>query len=144
MQAAASIRRFSGLTGTPGLLQRGKKNRKAEQFRELDSPGKALYLRARKLPHLFRPNDMANIKSAEKRARQTLTRTLRNKAARTRVKNTRKSAYDALKAGAADSAARVSALASAADKAAKRGVIHRNKANRLKARAAKAAKAAKA
>jgi small subunit ribosomal protein S20 len=87
---------------------------------------------------------MANIKSAEKRARQTLTRTLRNKAARTRVKNTRKSAYEALKAGAKDTAAKVSELASAADKAAKRGVIHRNKANRLKARAAKAAKAAKA
>ncbi len=87
---------------------------------------------------------MANIKSAEKRARQTLTRTQRNKAARTRVKNARKAAYDAVKAGAKDAGAKVSALASAADKAAKRGVIHRNKASRLKSRAALAAKAVKA
>ena len=86
---------------------------------------------------------MANIKSAEKRARQTPVRTQRNKATRTRVKNARKAAVESVKTGAKDAAAKVSALASAADRAAKRGVIHKNKANRLKSRAVKAAKAAK-
>jgi small subunit ribosomal protein S20 len=83
---------------------------------------------------------MANIKSAEKRVRQTATRTLRNKSARTRVKNARKSAVEALKAGDKTAAAKVAELASAADKAANRGVIHRNKASRIKARIARDAK----
>ena len=86
---------------------------------------------------------MATIKSAEKRARQTPVRTQRNKATRTRVKNARKAAVESVKTGAKDAAAKVSALASAADRAAKRGVIHKNKANRLKSRAVKAAKAEK-
>ena len=85
---------------------------------------------------------MANIKSAEKRARQNPVRTLRNKAARTRVKNTRKAAAEAIATGGKDIPVKLSALASAADKAAKRGVIHKNKASRIKARATKAAKAA--
>jgi small subunit ribosomal protein S20 len=83
---------------------------------------------------------MANIKSAEKRVRQTATRTLRNKSARTRVKNARRSAVEALKSGDKTAAAKVSELASAADKAANRGVIHRNKASRIKARIARDAK----
>ena len=86
---------------------------------------------------------MANIKSAEKRARQTTVRTQRNKATRTRVKNARKAVVESVKTGAKDAVAKVSALASAADRAAKRGVIHKNKANRLKSRAVKAVKAAK-
>ncbi len=82
---------------------------------------------------------MANTKSAEKRTRQNTVRTLRNKATKTRVKNTRKAAIEAV-AGPDKkaAAAKVSELASAADKAAKIGVISKNKASRLKSRAAKA------
>jgi small subunit ribosomal protein S20 len=83
---------------------------------------------------------MANIKSAEKRVRQTATRTLRNKSMKTRVKNARKSAVEAVKSGDKSAAAKVSELVSAADKAANRGVIHRNKASRIKARIARDAK----
>ena len=84
---------------------------------------------------------MANIKSAEKRVRQTATRTLRNKAAKTRVKNARKAAIEAVKTSDKATATKISALSSAADKAANRGVIHKNKANRIKARIARDAKA---
>ncbi len=80
---------------------------------------------------------MANIKSAEKRVRQTATRTLRNRSAKSRVKNARKAAVEAVKAGDASAPARVAALTSAADKAANKGVIHRNKASRIKARIAR-------
>ena len=83
---------------------------------------------------------MANIKSAEKRVRQTATRTLRNKATKTRVKNARKTAMEAVKTGDKLASAKISVLSSAADKAANRGVIHRNKANRIKARIARDAK----
>jgi small subunit ribosomal protein S20 len=79
---------------------------------------------------------MANIKSAEKRARQTIKRTARNKSIKTRVKNSRKS----VQAGdAAQVTATLGAFSGTADKAANAGVIHRNTANRLKSRAAKAA-----
>ena len=82
---------------------------------------------------------MANIKSAEKRARQTIKRTARNKSIKTRVKNSRKEVTAAAQAGDAKSvAAKLSTFASTADKAAKAGVLHRNTANRLKSRAAKA------
>ena len=83
---------------------------------------------------------MANIKSAEKRVRQTATRSLRNKAIRTRVKSTRKAAIEAVTSGDKSAAAKMAELASAADKAANRGVIHRNKASRIKARIARDAK----
>ncbi len=83
---------------------------------------------------------MANIKSAEKRVRQTATRTARNKATKTRVKNARKSAVEAVKTGDKAAPAKISTLSSAADKAANRGVIHKNKANRIKARIARDAK----
>jgi small subunit ribosomal protein S20 len=87
---------------------------------------------------------MANIKSAEKRARQTPIRTARNKAIKTRVKNARKAAVEAAQAGSKDTGLKVAALASAADRAAKSGIIHKNKASRLESRATKAAaKAAK-
>ena len=87
---------------------------------------------------------MANIKSAEKRARQTVKRTARNKAIKTRVKNARREAVEAVKAGGKEIATTVASLASAADRAAKKGVIHKNKASRIKSRATLAAKAAAA
>ena len=82
---------------------------------------------------------MANTKSAEKRTRQNVARTLRNKATKTRVKNTRKAAVEAIASKDIKVAsAKLSELASAADKAAKVGVISKNKASRLKSRGAKA------
>ena len=77
---------------------------------------------------------MANTKSAEKRARQTRWRTAHNKSIKTRMKNCRKAVAQAIadgdKTGAAEALKR---LASAADRAAKNGVIHKNSASRLKA-----------
>lgn len=80
---------------------------------------------------------MANIKANQKSIRQTARRAEHNKIVRTRLKSLVKSLTGA---NVAASAAQV---ASAADKAAKSGVIHRNKANRIKARLAKKLAAAK-
>ena len=77
---------------------------------------------------------MANSKSAAKRARQSPKRTLRNRS----VNNSLRSLSKRHTAGGGkteDSRALVSAL----DKAAKRGVIHKNAAKRRKARLNKAA-----
>lgn len=87
---------------------------------------------------------MANNKSAEKRNRQTLARTARNRAIKSRVKNARKAALAAIESGdQAVIAAKIAIFASVADKAANRSVIHKNAASRSKARitvaAAKAA-----
>ena len=73
---------------------------------------------------------MANTKSAGKRARQTAQRSLRNRRVTTHLRTLHKGA----KAGTPE---QVRALISAIDKAAKRGIIHRNAANRRKARLAK-------
>jgi small subunit ribosomal protein S20 len=74
---------------------------------------------------------MANTRSASKRARQTTKRSLRNRSVLTRLRRMQKgvSAGDA-KAGAED----VRAMISAIDKAAKRGIVHKNAARRRKAR----------
>lgn len=80
---------------------------------------------------------MANTKSALKRVRQTKTRTAQNRALKGRVKATRKSALAAI--GSGDKAAAQTAydqFASAADKAAKSGTIHKRTADRLKGRMA--------
>jgi small subunit ribosomal protein S20 len=75
---------------------------------------------------------MANSKSAAKRARQNPRRTLRNRGVVTRLRSL-------TKLSAAGGAKDTRALVSALDKAAKRGVIHKNVANRRKARLNKAA-----
>ena len=72
---------------------------------------------------------MANTKSAAKRARQTERRALRNRRVLSRVRTLSKRAASA-DAPASDT----SALISVIDKAAKRGIIHRNAAIRRKAR----------
>jgi small subunit ribosomal protein S20 len=74
---------------------------------------------------------MANTKSASKRARQTTVRSLRNRSVLTRLRKMQK--------GIAGTGARpvekdVQAMISAIDKAAKRGIIHKNAAKRRKAR----------
>lgn len=73
---------------------------------------------------------MANTKSASKRARQSLTRGQSNRIARTRLRTLQKRVRAAGKSDAKEIQAMISAL----DKAAKRGIIHRNAANRRKAR----------
>ena len=74
---------------------------------------------------------MANTKSAAKRARQTARRSLRNRSVLTRLRKMHKTVSAG--SGTPD-AANVRQLISAVDKAAKRGIIHRNAARRRKAR----------
>ena len=82
---------------------------------------------------------MANHKSSIKRARQTIVRTERNRAEKSRMKTLRKKALAAIASGDKDAAAAASsALASVVDKAAKRNLIHPNKAANLKSTTAKA------
>jgi small subunit ribosomal protein S20 len=79
---------------------------------------------------------MANIKSAQKRMRQTVGRQARNKSVRSRLRTAVK------KHRAAEGAAKpesLSATYSEIDHARKKGVIHRNAAARYKSRLAKAA-----
>ena len=78
---------------------------------------------------------MANTKSAAKRARQTARRASRNRSVRSRLRGMQKRASSA---NANSDPNEVRALISAIDKAAKRGIIHRNAARRRKARLNKA------
>jgi small subunit ribosomal protein S20 len=80
---------------------------------------------------------MANIKSSKKSIRQTKTRTLRNQAIKSRVRTYRKRVAAALASGNFELANKeLSLFAAVADKAAKKNVIHKNKASRLKSRMA--------
>ncbi len=81
---------------------------------------------------------MANSKSASKRARQNPRRTLRNRSVVTHLRSLTK------RQATGGKTEERRALVSALDKAAKRGVIHKNVANRRKARLAKAAAKASA
>ncbi len=82
---------------------------------------------------------MANTKSAEKRIRQTEKRTERNRAEKGRIKAIRKTTQAAILAGNKDEAVKLSSeYASVLDKAAKRNLIHVNKAANLKSKTAKA------
>ena len=80
---------------------------------------------------------MANIKSSKKDTRRTASRTERNKTVRSRIKTLAKKVETS---GDKESA---SSLASAVDKAIKSGVVHPNKAARIKSRLAKKVFAAK-
>ena len=92
-------------------------------------------------PALHRPFHffvMANTKSAAKRARQTPKRTARNRRVTTTLKTETK--RNAASLGGTDktvSRQNYEKLVSELDKAAKRGVIHKNVANRRKSRLAK-------
>ena len=82
---------------------------------------------------------MANHPSALKRVRQTKTRTARNRQRKDIIKKLRKETLGAIEAGDAKAAAEAaSKYSSAVDKAAKTGLIHKNKASNLKSKAAKA------
>ncbi|PYL65881.1 MAG: 30S ribosomal protein S20 [Verrucomicrobia bacterium] len=78
---------------------------------------------------------MANTKSATKRARQSIARSVHNRSVRTRLRSLQRRVRVAGKPTAEE----LRALISAIDKAAKRGIIHRNAANRRKARLQKMA-----
>lgn len=73
---------------------------------------------------------MANTQSAAKRSRQSLARSQQNRSVRSRLRSLQKSTRGSAK----PDAEQIRGLISALDKAAKRGVIHRNAANRRKAR----------
>ena len=87
---------------------------------------------------------MANTKSAAKRARQTIKRTLVNRRSTSAVKNLLKNVRAVIATGKKDEA-KVAAQGyiSALDKAAKAGRIHKNSANRHKAVVGKALAALK-
>ena len=75
---------------------------------------------------------MANTLSTQKRARQSTKRAAQNRSVKTRVKSARKAVSQAIASGDKEEAGKqLRALSSAADKAAKRGVIHKNAASRL-------------
>ncbi|PYL32662.1 MAG: 30S ribosomal protein S20 [Verrucomicrobia bacterium] len=76
---------------------------------------------------------MANTKSAAKRARQTVKRSLRNRSVVTHLRTMQKTVRCTQTPGSDH----VRALISAIDKAAKRGIIHPNAAKRRKARLGK-------
>ena len=76
---------------------------------------------------------MANIKSQIKRNKQNETRRLRNKAVKSEIKTRVKSAVSLAEAGAADVDATKLAI-KRLDKAAAKGIIHKNQAARRKSR----------
>lgn len=78
---------------------------------------------------------MANHYSALKRARQTETRTARNRAARSKVRTALRSVREALAGGNKQTATQAySAAVSALDKTVKKGILHKNTASRYKSR----------
>ena len=81
---------------------------------------------------------MPNIKSAMKRVKVSKKKNLRNRMVKSGVKTAVKKYQAALAEGAAPAGAQLSATTSAIDKAAAKGIIHKNAANRKKARLAKA------
>jgi small subunit ribosomal protein S20 len=82
---------------------------------------------------------MANTKSAAKRARQMVKRSLRNRSVVTHLRSMQKTVRSTQTPGSDQ----IRALISAIDKAAKRRIIHPNAANRRKARLGKALAGAK-
>jgi len=80
---------------------------------------------------------MANIKSAVKRAKQSEASRLRNRSVKSSVLTARKKVLVAIGAGnKAEAQKQYSAYTSTLDKAAKKGVIAKNNANRKKSRVA--------
>lgn len=80
---------------------------------------------------------MANHKSALKRAKQSETKRLRNKTAKTRIKNVVKEVRQAAAESSDRSSSHLNAAKSAIDKAVKKGVVHKRTAARKISRLAK-------
>jgi small subunit ribosomal protein S20 len=88
---------------------------------------------------------MPNTKSAKKRLRQSLERRTRNRAVKSSLKTQIKKVLSAVEGGdAAASSEEFRAAAKKLDQAAAKGVIHRNKAARLKSRLSARLKTAQA
>ena len=88
---------------------------------------------------------MANIRSQIKRNRQTIKRQARNKSVRSELRTRTKRAISAIDEGAENSEEAIRLAIKRIDKAASKGVIHKNQAANRKARLMKrAAKAANA
>lgn len=86
---------------------------------------------------------MANTRSAEKNIRKTKVRTVRNKAAKSRVRTYRKRVLAAIEKGDLTAASsELSQFASVADKASKTKVLKKNTVSRLKSRLAQRLKKA--
>ena len=81
---------------------------------------------------------MANHASAEKRNRQRITRTERNRAAKSEFRSQLKKARAIIESKPAEAAAAVKHAVSTADRAASKGVIPRKRAARVKSRLARA------
>ena len=78
---------------------------------------------------------MPNTKSAERRMRNNARKHTNNRIVKSRLKSLEKNYGDLVKAGKKDEATTAfRGLSSAFDKAAKRGIVHKTKANRKKSR----------
>jgi len=77
---------------------------------------------------------MANIKSQIKRNRQNEQRRLRNKAAKSEIKTRIRSALASAEVGDETSEARLRSAVARLDKAAAKGIIHKNQASNRKGR----------
>lgn len=87
---------------------------------------------------------MANHPSAERRNRQRIRRTARNKAVKSAVRSELRKARELVAAKKLDDAGKATqSLVSSVDKAAQKGIIHPKAASRMKARLAKRLHAAK-
>lgn len=80
---------------------------------------------------------MPNIKSAKKRVKVSEKKNLRNRMVKSAVRTSVKKFEAALEADPKTANVQLTATTSAIDKAASKGVIHKNAANRKKARLAK-------
>ena len=80
---------------------------------------------------------MPNIQSAIKRVKVSEKKNLRNRIVKSKVKTAMKKFDAELAASPANAIAQYSVTASAIDKAAAKGILHKNTANRKKARLAK-------
>ena len=88
---------------------------------------------------------MPNTEGAKKRLRQSLVRRDRNRAVKSALRTALRKFREALVAkNLTEAQDRQKSTAKALDKAATKGIIHRNKASRLKSRMAHAVKTAKA
>jgi small subunit ribosomal protein S20 len=86
---------------------------------------------------------MANIKSAKKRIKTSARNAERNKQYRTEIKTLRKKAEEAISTNKAEKDSILKFFVSRVDSAVSKGIIHKNKAARIKSRmAAKTAKKA--
>ncbi len=80
---------------------------------------------------------MANIRSSKKDIRRTQVRTAHNQTVKSKIRTLRKKVVAAIEKGdAAAAATSLNEFASAADKAAKTKVLHKNTSSRLKGRLA--------